>query len=71
SEIFSDRIERIGRKHVANQMEKQGVEALYRKPATRWRPSKHRIYPYLQGRLEFHHSNQVWAMGITSIEFYS
>ena len=37
----------MGRKHVATQMRRMGIEALYRKPHTSRRHPQHKIYPYL------------------------
>lgn len=57
----------IGRKHVATLMKKMGIEALYKKPDTSRRHSKHPVYPYLLRNLEINRPNQVFAADITYI----
>jgi putative transposase len=57
----------VGRRHVATQMKRMGIEAIYRRPNTSKPAPDHKIYPYLLRGLKVDHPNQVWAMDITYI----
>ncbi len=57
----------VGRRHVATLMRRMGIEALYRKPNTSRKHTKHPVYPYLLCGLAIERANQVWAMDITYI----
>jgi putative transposase len=58
---------KVGRRHVKTQMQRMGIEALYRRPRTTKPEPGHKIYPYLLRGLEITRPNQVWAMDITYI----
>jgi len=57
----------VGRLHVATQMKKMGIEAIYRRPNTSKPHPGHKIYPYLLRNMAVMRPNQVWAMDITYV----
>lgn len=56
-----------GRRHVSTLMKRMGIRALYRRPNTSRRHTRHLVYPYLLRGLQVARPNQVWAMDITYI----
>jgi putative transposase len=58
---------KVGRRHVKTQMQRMGIEALYRRPRTTKPEPGHKVYPYLLRGTVITQPNQVWAMDITYI----
>ena len=57
----------VNRKRVQRLMRVMGIEAIYPKPRTTCRNSKHRVFPYLLRNLEIIRKDQVWSTDITYI----
>ena len=57
----------VSRKRVQRLMRRMGIEAIYRRPNTSRRNSRHKVYPYLLRGLQIDRVNQVWATDITYI----
>ncbi|RXV64500.1 IS3 family transposase [Burkholderia stabilis] len=57
----------VGRRRVRTLMKRMGVEALYCKPNTSRRNSRHKIWPYLLRGMKIEHANQVFALDTTYI----
>ena len=57
----------INRKRVQRLMEEMGIQAIYSKPNTSKRNTKHKVYPYLLRNLNIDKPNQVWATDVTYI----
>ena len=58
---------RINRKRVQRLMREMGIRAVYPKPNTSKRNSKHKVYPYLLRNLNINRPNQVFATDITYV----
>ncbi|MCQ0034545.1 IS3 family transposase [Burkholderia glumae] len=57
----------VGRRRVRTLMKRMGVEALYCKPNTSRRNTKHKIWPYLLRGMKIDRANQVFALDTTYI----
>ena len=58
---------RINHKRVERLMQEMGIQAIYPKPNTSKRNTKHKVYPYLLRSLNIDRPNQVWATDVTYI----
>lgn len=59
--------EQVNRKRVQRLMRLMGIEAIYPRPRTTWRNTKHRVFPYLLRDVEILWPNQVWSSDITYV----
>jgi putative transposase len=61
----------VGRLHVSTLIKKMAIEAIYRRPNTSKPAPGHKIYPYLLRELAVTRPNQVWAIDIAIIDWFS
>lgn len=57
----------VGRRHMGTLMRRMGVKALYCKPNTSRRNTRHKVWPYLLRSMKIERANQVWALDTTYI----
>lgn len=57
----------VNRKRVRRLMRQMGLEAIYPRPRTTWRNTKHRVFPYLLRGVAVEQPDQVWSSDITYV----
>jgi putative transposase len=67
AEVLGTRARPLNRKHIQRLMRLMGLAAIYPKPPTTRRDTRHKIYPYLLRNVKIAAPNQVWSSDITYV----